>query len=86
MFIFHVLQYILTILKCIKQITYVYLKNYIYHFIKYIVQKQVLTNYYFLNISTSLTKEFSAEPCCRSRSKQNEKRSQYYCGTIFKKN
>ena len=29
LFIFHVLQYILTILKCIIQITYVYLKNYI---------------------------------------------------------
>ena len=57
----------------------------IYHFIKDIVQKQLLTNYYFLNISTSLTKEFSAEPCCSSRSKQNEKRSQCHCGTILKK-
>ena len=74
MFIFQILQYILTIFNASNKLL-MFILEIIYYYINDIFKKQVLTiSFLFFNISTALTTECSAEPCC-SRSKQNEKRS-----------
>ena len=84
MFVFHILQYILTIFKCIKQITYVYLRNYIFNIVLVIYSINKCLQFLFFKIFPQLRQQnVQLNRVVLGQSKMRREVSQCHCGTIF---